>query len=101
MTIEECIVFAEDINRTVAFPEECKEDEDFFLSVADYLNDLAEYLRELKVAKQPKKPILKEDFYGKKVYICPSCNNFFLDKLIDEGFFHYCPDCGQKWFDYK
>lgn len=40
MTIDEALDFIDNINRTVTFSKECKEDEDFFNSVGELLEEL-------------------------------------------------------------
>ena len=40
MSIEEAIAFAEDINATVTFSADAKEDEDFFKSIPAMLEEL-------------------------------------------------------------
>lgn len=40
MTIDECIEFAEDINATVTFPEDCDKDRQFFETIVELLEEL-------------------------------------------------------------
>lgn len=50
--------------------------------------------KELYEKEKPKKPIVKEYFYGTKFY-CPKCNSN-LNYRIPISDIKYCCECGQK-----
>lgn len=84
MTIDEAIDYVEDINKTVSWNDEQKQDEDFFNSVADMLEEL----KELREKDKKLIHLTPKEFDVGTQYTYNKAIDDFMDKL------NPCKKCG-------